>query len=49
MSQIAETLRGLADGHVERDNLFISLAWCAGLLVVFGVIALRMDEGRVSE
>ena len=44
MSQIAETLRGLADGHVERDNLFISLAWCAGLLVVFGVIALRMQR-----
>jgi ABC-2 type transport system permease protein len=44
VSQIAETLRGLADGHLERDNLFISLVWCAGLLIVFGAIALRMQR-----
>jgi ABC-2 type transport system permease protein len=44
VSQIAETLRGLAGGHVEQDNLVISVAWCAGLLVVFGAIALRMQR-----
>jgi ABC-2 type transport system permease protein len=44
VSQIAEALWGLADGHVERDNLLISLAWCTGLLIVFGAIALRMQR-----
>ena len=44
VSQIAETLRALGVGEVERGNLLISLAWCAGLLVLFGAIALRMQR-----
>jgi ABC-2 type transport system permease protein len=44
VSQIAETLRALALGNVQRDNVFVSLGWCAGLLVVFGAIALRMQR-----
>ena len=44
VSRIAQTLRGLAEGQVDRDSLLISLCWCAGLLVVFGAIALRMQR-----
>ena len=44
VSQLSEALRGLAAGHVERDNLLISLAWGAGLLLAFGAIALRMQR-----
>ena len=42
VSVIAETLRGLAVGEYTRVGL--SLAWCVGLLVVFGAIALRMQR-----
>jgi ABC-2 type transport system permease protein len=44
VSQVTQTLRGLAGGHVVLSNLAISLAWCVGLLVVFGAIALRMQR-----
>lgn len=42
VSVIAETLRGLAVG--EHIRLGASLGWCAGLLLVFGVIAVRMQS-----
>jgi ABC-2 type transport system permease protein len=38
---VSEALRGLAAGHVLRDNLLISLTWCLGLLLAFGAIAVR--------
>jgi ABC-2 type transport system permease protein len=44
VSQVTETLRGFAAGHVDSSNLATSLAWCVGLLVVFGAIALRMQR-----
>jgi ABC-2 type transport system permease protein len=44
VSQVTETLRGFASGHVVVSNLATSLAWCVGLLVVFGAIALRMQR-----
>jgi ABC-2 type transport system permease protein len=44
ISQITETMRGFADGNVVGSNLAISLAWCLGLLVVFGAIAVRMQR-----
>jgi len=44
VSQVTETLRGFATGHVEISNLATSLAWCLGLLVVFGVIAVRIQR-----
>ena len=44
VSQVAETLRGLATGHVAVGNLAASLAWCAGMVVVFGAITLRMQR-----
>lgn len=44
ISQITETLRGFTSGHVHSDNLLTSLAWCTGLLVVFGWIALRLQR-----
>jgi ABC-2 type transport system permease protein len=46
VSQIAETLRALADGGVQIANLLVSLAWCLGLLLVFGAIALRMQRRK---
>lgn len=44
VSQFAETLRGLASGHVAVGNLVASLAWCAGMVLVFGAITLRMQR-----
>jgi ABC-2 type transport system permease protein len=44
VSQIAETLRGLATGHVPVGNLAASLVWCVGMALVFGAITLRMQR-----
>ena len=44
VSQVTETLRGFAVGHVVGSNLAVTLSWCVGLLVVFGAIALRMQR-----
>jgi ABC-2 type transport system permease protein len=44
ISQVTETLRGFTGGHVVASNLYTSLAWCLGLLLVFGTIALRMQR-----
>lgn len=44
ISQFAETLRGLASGHVALSNLVATLAWCLGMVLVFGAIALRMQR-----
>lgn len=45
VSQVTQTLRGFTTGHVAVSNLATSLAWCLGLLVVFGAIAVRV-QGR---
>lgn len=42
VSVIAGTLRGLAVG--EYSNIALSVAWCVGLLVIFGAIAVRMQR-----
>lgn len=47
ISQITETLRGFTSGHVTTANLVTSLAWCIGMLLVFGPIAIRL-QGRTS-
>ncbi|MCW2593785.1 MAG: type transport system permease protein [Mycobacterium sp.] len=47
ISQITETLRGFTSGHVAIGNLGTSLAWCLGLLLVFGPIAVRL-QGRTT-
>jgi ABC-2 type transport system permease protein len=44
VSQVAETLRGLAIGHVAYGHLAASLAWCVGMVLVFGPIALRLQR-----
>jgi ABC-2 type transport system permease protein len=44
VSQVTETMRGFATGHVVASNLATSLAWCLGLLAVFGAFALRMQR-----
>jgi ABC-2 type transport system permease protein len=44
VSELTETLRGLTTGHVDTGNLATSLAWCIGMLVVFGVAAVRMQR-----
>ncbi|MDR3662119.1 MAG: ABC transporter permease [Mycobacterium sp.] len=41
VSQLTETLRGFSTGHVDPVNLAISLAWCVGMLLIFGAIAIR--------
>ena len=44
VSQISAALRGLAAGEVDGATLAISVAWCVGLLVAFGVIAVRFQR-----
>ncbi len=44
VSQVVETLRGLATGHVAVGNLAASLAWCLGMVLVFGAITLRLQR-----
>lgn len=44
VSQIANALRALAAGELKGETLVIALAWCGGLLVVFGAIAVRVQR-----
>ncbi len=44
VSQVTETLRGLAAGHVTGEDLAATLAWCLGSLALFGGLALRMQR-----
>lgn len=44
ISQFAEALRGLASGHVALSNLAATLAWCLGMVLVFGAITLRIQR-----
>ncbi|EID18252.1 ABC transporter [Mycolicibacterium phlei RIVM601174] len=44
VSQITDALRGFADGHVPGSTLAASTAWCVGLLVVLGAVAVRMQR-----
>jgi ABC-2 type transport system permease protein len=44
VSQISETLRGFATGHIVVGNLAASLAWCLGMVLAFGAITLRMQR-----
>ena len=44
VSEVTETMRGFAVGHVAASNLATSVAWCLGLLVVFGAFAMRMQR-----
>ena len=44
VSQVTQTLRGFATGHVVVSNLAASLAWCVGLLVLFGALAVRVQR-----
>lgn len=44
VSQFAETLRGLATGHVTFSNVAATLAWCLGMVLVFGTLTLRMQR-----
>jgi len=44
VSQVTETLRGFAGGHLVAGNLAATVTWCIGLLVVFGALALLMQR-----
>ncbi|MGV0853551.1 ABC transporter permease [Mycolicibacterium phlei] len=44
ISQITDALRGFADGNVEAGTLAAGTAWCVGLLVVLGGVAVRMQR-----
>jgi ABC-2 type transport system permease protein len=44
VSQVTDTLRGLAGGHVTTASLAATAAWCLALLAVFGASALRMQK-----
>ena len=44
VSQVTDALRGLAAGQVAVSSAASSLAWCLGLMVLFGVLAVRMQR-----
>jgi ABC-2 type transport system permease protein len=44
VSQVTQTLRGFATGHLVASNLTTTLAWCLGLLLVFGALAVRVQR-----
>ncbi|RAU96217.1 ABC transporter [Mycobacterium colombiense] len=44
VSQVTETLRALSTGHVPRRELALTLAWCLGLLALFGGLAVCMQR-----
>lgn len=44
VSQVAETLRGLATGRVSMGNLAASLSWCFGMVLIFGAITLQLQR-----
>ncbi|MCX5043516.1 ABC transporter permease [Aldersonia sp. NBC_00410] len=43
VSQVADALRGLANGAVPGSTVASALAWTVGLLVAFGAVALRLS------
>ncbi|EHB55638.1 ABC-2 type transporter [Mycolicibacterium rhodesiae JS60] len=47
VSVVTDTIRGLAGGEVAGHQLAITTAWCLGLLIVFGLIAIRMQKRPV--
>lgn len=44
VSQVTETLRALSTGDVPGRELAMTLAWCLGLLALFGGLAVRMQR-----
>ncbi|BBY58824.1 ABC transporter permease [Mycolicibacterium sarraceniae] len=44
VSQVTDTIRGLAVGRIAGGHVAITAAWCVGLLVIFGLIAIRMQR-----
>lgn len=44
VSQVTDALRGFTTGHVVVGSLSASVAWCVGLLVVFGAMAVHMQR-----
>lgn len=44
VSQITDTLRDLAVGQVAGGDVVVTVAWCIGLSVVFGTVAVRMQR-----
>ncbi|BAX93779.1 ABC transporter permease [Mycobacterium shigaense] len=44
VSQVTETLRGLADGRVTGAGLTMTGVWCLALLILFGGLAVRMQR-----
>ncbi|WP_179467251.1 ABC transporter permease [Mycolicibacterium vinylchloridicum] len=47
VSVVTDTIRGLAGGEVAGHQLAITTVWCLGLLIVFGLIAVRMQKRPV--
>lgn len=47
VSQVTDTIRGLAVGEVAGSALIITTGWCLGLLVLFGALAVRMQRRPV--
>ena len=47
VSQVTDTIRGLASGDVAGSELALTAGWCLGLLVVFGMIAVHLQRRPV--
>lgn len=42
ISNLVTTIRGLMDGVVDSGQLMLVLAWCAGFVVIFGPLTMRL-------
>ncbi|SBS79768.1 ABC-2 type transporter [uncultured Mycobacterium sp.] len=47
VSQVTDTIRVLAVGHVAGSRVVITAAWCLGLLLIFGIVAVRVQRRPV--
>ncbi|CAN5370512.1 multidrug efflux ABC transporter permease LieB [soil metagenome] len=44
VSVVTETMRGFTEGNIVGANVAASLAWCIGLLAIFGTLAVRLQR-----
>ncbi|NLE79495.1 MAG: ABC transporter permease [Rhodococcus sp.] len=42
ISNLVTTIRGLMDGAIDSDQLMLVLVWCAGFIVIFGPLTMRL-------
>jgi len=47
MTPIVETLRALLSSEPVGADIWVALAWCAGIMVVAWILAMRLYKRRI--